>query len=173
MSDRLRSALSNVLDGLLPTLKYYVAWPYRVVSVTMTGAVPAVPVTVKVDATSIDPGMPDLMGIVVWPGPSGGLCVPAIGSLVRVAFIAGDPAQPMIVGVDPTAVQQSITLGDGSAASLLKTSSYTQLVSALTTLASSLASATSVANVAAAGAALQTSLAALPAVPGTTLVSAT
>lgn len=104
MSDRLREAIEAVLDALQPRLKYFALWEYRVVVVS-----PGPPV--KIDARSTIDDMPDLAGIELWPGPSGAIAVPMIGSRVRVGFINGDPARPAIFGLDPESSPTLTMLG--------------------------------------------------------------
>lgn len=96
MRDRLRDAIVTILDSLLPNIRYGWLWEYRVVVVS-----PGPPVTI--DARSLDASMPDLAGVELWPGPSGAIAVPAIGSRIRVGFINADPARPAVLGLDPQA----------------------------------------------------------------------
>lgn len=105
MSDRLRVAISAILDLLQPDLLYARVWNYRVITV-----VPGPPVLI--DAISLDPRMPPIQGIMLWPGPSGCVAVPAVGSQVRLGFIAADPKQPMLVGLDPLSPPTFVYLGE-------------------------------------------------------------
>lgn len=106
MSDRLRSAILTVLDSLLPRLDYAFVWEYRVVFVS-----PTPPIMLDARAISTDAPMPDISQMLLWPGPSGAVAVPQVGSRIRLAFADGDPAKPMIVGLDPEAPPTMTYLG--------------------------------------------------------------
>jgi hypothetical protein len=47
-------------------------------------------------------GLPDLPAVPMLPGVAGVILEPAVGSLVRVAFLGGLPTEPRIVGYDQT-----------------------------------------------------------------------
>lgn len=106
MSDRLRSAILTVLDSLLPRLQYGFVWSYRVVFVSSTP-----PITIDARAISEDAPMPDISQMLLWPGPSGAVAVPQVGSRIRLAFADGNPAKPMIIGLDPEAPPTLTFLG--------------------------------------------------------------
>jgi hypothetical protein len=110
--DRLAKALASILAALLPTIAYYAIYEYRVL-VAKPLAPPPTPVlsgrSVTVDCVAIDPPVlatfpRELSGLVIWPGPSGLVAIPAVGSLVRVGFVNGSPARPYIQGLDPAGI---------------------------------------------------------------------
>jgi hypothetical protein len=110
MSDRLRSAFVAILDLLQPDLLYARVWNYRVIALHGIAGPPTPPILI--DAISLDPRMPNINSITLWPGPCGCVAVPAIGSQVRLGFIAADPKQPMIVGLDPVSPPTLVYLGE-------------------------------------------------------------
>lgn len=112
MSDREREALRDILDAMLPELVFMVAHSYRVRSATVAAGPPR-QVKVTADYEGPRPGLlPNVVNIVVWPGPSGSYAKPAAGSLVRVGFVDADPTKPAIVGLDPNVPPDEITLGE-------------------------------------------------------------
>jgi len=122
-ADRLLASFARIIDLLQPRLLYLAVWEYQVVSVSGTG-----PVVISARAVAPSCPLPALDAITLWPGPSGAYAVPVAGTSVRVAFADGDPAKPMIVGLDPAntpiAVYAhagvSVELGDATAAALAK-----------------------------------------------------
>ena len=108
MSDRLLSGFGAIVRALLPSLTAYVVWSYRVVSVT--SATPPIKIDCK-PVSNLCPYGPQA-GMTLWPGPSGTVAVPQVGSLVRLAFADADPAQPMIVGLDPSAPPMMVYVGE-------------------------------------------------------------
>jgi len=122
-ADRLLASFARIIDLLQPRLLYLAAWEYQVVSVWGTG-----PVVISARAVAPSCPLPALDAIALWPGPSGAYAVPVAGSSVRVAFADGDPAKPMIVGLDPAATPISVyahagtlvELGDALAVPLAK-----------------------------------------------------
>ena len=122
-ADRLLASFARIIDLLQPRLLYLAAWEYQVVSVSGTG-----PVVISARAVAPSCPLPALDAITLWPGPSGAYAVPVAGSSVRVAFADGDPAKPMIVGLDPAATPISVyahagtlvELGDALAVPLAK-----------------------------------------------------
>jgi hypothetical protein len=172
-SDRLKVNMERLFELMLPRLAYYVQWEMQVVTATPT----------TVSCAPIDPDAVALFGpavnVTLWPGVSGAIAQPAPGTVVRVAFINGDPARPAIVGLDPTGTPLTVAAPSvgpyviaGGASPIVPTPWATGLATALAAMASALATATTVANVAAAGTALESALAALPS-PATTKVTAT
>jgi hypothetical protein len=128
MSDRERTALSAIISALVASpelraaLAPYTVHEYRVQSVAVVAGPPRhVKVNAKYAPGPDDPPtmLPDIVGIVVWPGPDGCYAEPAPGSSVRVGFLGGSLARPMIVGLDPMTPPTRITLGqDGDAVAL-------------------------------------------------------
>lgn len=145
-TDRLRGAFLAMVKAVAPNLIYAATYEYRVISSSAPGgtqstlggvtwvvsAIPADPVIVKL--------LPPVANITMWPGPVWGYSVPAVGSLVRVAFVNMDPSKPAIVGLDPTLPATSVTLGS--------------VLATFVTLAPALATAISTASAAAAAAAV-------------------
>lgn len=109
--DRLSASLQAILQALLPSLYCYVQWEMRVQTATPPSppgapGAPAVFTTpAMVTCVPLDPKvvalLPTSVNIAMWPGPSGALSVPAVGSLVRVGFVNADPSKPYIAGLDP------------------------------------------------------------------------
>jgi hypothetical protein len=135
--DRLQGALRRVNAALNPRQVFAMVWEYAVIV-----AKPGPPVTIDCAAvdTETTAHLPaQLTGLVLWPGPSGFVAQPPPGSIVRVAFINGDPSKPTVVGLDPNAtpllvfgfVTATMQLGDQTATPLAKA---TPLVSFLTAL---------------------------------------
>ena len=108
MPDRLRTAIAQVLAGMLPKLACYLRWEYRVVAAT-----PGQPV--KISGIPVDPTCPhgQLANITLWPGPDGGYAVPTPGSLILVEFHDGNPEKPAVCGLDPSVPPVLTTLGFG------------------------------------------------------------
>ena len=133
-ADRLLASFARIIDLLQPRLLYLAAWEYQVVSVSGTG-----PVVVSARAVAPSCPLPALDAITLWPGPSGAYAVPVAGSSVRVAFADGDPAKPMIVGLDPAATPISVyahagtlvELGDALAVPLAKSAAVAADMTAL------------------------------------------
>ncbi len=116
--DRLASAIESIIDALKPTLLYYATYEYRVL-VARPPLLPPAPmlssVQVSIDCVAIDPPVlasfpRSLSSLTVWPGPSGITAIPAVGSLVRVSFLNGDPARPFVSGVGPGTLQTASAL---------------------------------------------------------------
>lgn len=111
--DRLKAALEDLFQLMLPQLVYYVQWPARVLVATPAAppatagpAVFASPATVNcaiTDARALAVLGPQFQNIAVpiWADASGLVCVPAVGSLVRVGFVGGSAQDPYIAGIDP------------------------------------------------------------------------
>lgn len=105
-TDRLQEDLALIIEAMLPRilpgmLGVLCRWEYRVTSVTPGNL--GVPTTVG--GTPVDPvrcPFGDLPAITVWPSTTGSPCIPAMGSIVVVAFHDGNPAKPAIVAVDPS-----------------------------------------------------------------------
>lgn len=94
MTDRLLTSLARIASALSPRLRLMV-WEYRVQNVS---AVP--PITVDAIPAGASP-FGRITGIKLRPGPDGSVAVPAVGSLVDLAFAEGDAGKPRIVGLDP------------------------------------------------------------------------
>lgn len=109
MTDRLRNAIRAVLQGMLPTLPNFLKWRYAVVGVT-----PGRPVTISGTPVSSNCPHGDLANITLRPGPDGGYAVPAIGSIVTIEFIEGNPELPEVCGLDPSVPATLTTLGGGA-----------------------------------------------------------
>lgn len=108
MKDRLLSNWRAILQALVGTLAPYAVWEYRVVSVD--SATPPIKVSVRPTA-ELNPFGPQA-GMTLWPGPSGTVAVPQVGSLVRLQFADGSPTKPMIVGLDPSAAPTMVFVGE-------------------------------------------------------------
>jgi hypothetical protein len=128
-NDRLAVALEGILAALLPTIAYYTTYEYRVLA-ALPPLVPPAPVpagtSVTIDCVATDPPVlatfpSQLAGLVLWPGPSGLVAIPAVGSIVRVGFVNGDPAKPFVAGLDPAGINTGSALL--SFATLLSTAS--------------------------------------------------
>lgn len=116
--DRMVTAIQGILDALLPTLAYYATYEYRVLA-ALPVAVPPTPVlagqSVTIDCVAIDPPVlatfpRELSNLTLWPGPSGLVAIPAVGSLVRVGFVNGSPARPFVAGLDPAGINTGSAL---------------------------------------------------------------
>lgn len=109
--DRLTASMQAILSALLPSLYCYVQWEMNVVSAsppsppglpgtpsvfTTPAMVTCTPIDAKVAAL-----LPQSVNIPMWPGPSGAVSLPTVGSIVRVGFINADPSKPAIMGTDP------------------------------------------------------------------------
>lgn len=141
MSDRLQDALRQVLAALLPELVYYTAWEYQVLAATPLIVAPLpmpAGTTVKIDCVAVDPPVVatfprTLSGLPVWPGPSGLVAIPLVGTLVRVGFLNGDPTKPHIQALQPGAIPSGSALA--SFATVLSTAAtIPQIVAAGTLL---------------------------------------
>lgn len=119
-TDRLKAALESILGLLMPRLAYSLQWEGVVLL-----AVPPTPSAAFVSglyqgpATYTTPGFVNVqlvdadalsmfgpsfsaIPIPLWGDASGFVCVPTVGSLVRVGFVNGSPTKPFIAGTDPT-----------------------------------------------------------------------
>lgn len=108
VTDRLGTSLAAITRAQVPRLPFFAVSEYAVVSVT-----PGPPVLI--DCQAIDPDEllslpPTLVGLTLWPGPSGFVAVPVIGSTIRVQFLNGDPSRPVVVGLDPN-IQPTLVFG--------------------------------------------------------------
>lgn len=135
-ADRMTVAIQGILDALLPTLAYYATYEYRVLA-----ALPLVPppaplvagTPVTIDCVAIDPPVlatfpRELAKMPLWPGPSGLVAIPAVGSLVRVGFVNGSPARPFVAGLDPAGINTGSALH--SFAALLATATVDPIAKA-------------------------------------------
>lgn len=166
--DRLFQALRRVNDAINPRLAFSMTWEYQVII-----AEPGPPV--KIDCEVLDPEtagvLPQqLVGIVMWPGPSGFVAQPAPGTVVRIGFVNGDPSKPFVAGLDPNSQPMLvmgfapiIQLGSAAAEPLTKAAWAEALATTLTTFATGLNPTT----LAAQAAALVTALGLLPPAPTT------
>lgn len=107
--DRLMRAIREIIRAEFPQLAYLGVYEYAVQSASGTDTVDARPV----DETL---GLPDLVGCPLYPGILGEQVHPATGSLYRIAFIAGDPTRPIVVGGDPANPPDTAKLLGGGAA---------------------------------------------------------
>lgn len=107
--DRLLDSITRIVKALVPKVTPFGTWQYRV----QNTAFRASPWGVTIDAipAGASPYGP-ISGIVLWPGPDGSVAVPAVGSLVRLAFAEGNPGMPMIVGLDPDQAPTMVYLGN-------------------------------------------------------------
>lgn len=121
-SDRLRRAFLALVKSVAPQLLYLGQYEARVITSSAPSAVQsqAGGVTWVVSAAFTDAAiakiLPPLANLTVWPGPVWGYSQPVAGSLVRIAFVNGDPSKPAIVGFDPSTAPTAINLGPLAAA---------------------------------------------------------
>ena len=108
MYDRLLSDLRAIVRGLLPNFSYYAVWEYRVAAIR--SAVP--PIALDLQPTGLLNPFGPQANLTLWPGPSGSVALPQVGSLARVAFADGDPGKPMIVGLDPASKPTMVFVGE-------------------------------------------------------------
>jgi hypothetical protein len=101
--------MRKLLEMLLPRLAVAAAWEYRVQSTTSTPPI-------KIDAVPVSSDCPfgPQAGITLWPGPSGSVAVPVVGSIVRLGFADASPAKPMIVGLDPANPPTMVFVGEAA-----------------------------------------------------------
>lgn len=161
--DRMRQSLERINGTLNPDQVFALQWEYSVIS-----ASPGPPVTIDCEAIDKETTAhlpPQLVGLVLWPGPSGFVAQPSPQSIVRVGFVNGDPSKPYVAGLDPNdtpllvmGFADLIQLGDPSATPITPSTWAQALAVALTTFATGLNSTTVAAN----GAALLTALGLLP-----------
>ena len=119
-ADRLKAALESLFALMLPRLAYMMQWEGRVILAAPPAPTPAfISALFQGPATYVTPGFvnvqltdPDALAIfgpkfstipiALWGDASGFVCVPTVGSLVRVGFVNGSPVRPFIAGTDPT-----------------------------------------------------------------------
>jgi hypothetical protein len=106
--DLVREMLSPDASDEAPPWAPWVAWEYQVAEATET--------TFSGRATSSRCPWPDLVGIPLMPGVPGTLLKPAVGSLVGVVFLNGDPTRPRVMSWD----QNTAELVTINATTLLK-----------------------------------------------------
>lgn len=121
-TDRLRRAFLSMVKAVAPQLLYLGTYEANVVASSapattqsQLGGVTWVVSCAFTDAALVKI-LPPLANITVWPGPVWGYSVPAVGSLVRVGFVNGDPSKPAIVGLDPSTPPTSVVVGPLAAA---------------------------------------------------------
>jgi len=164
VTDRMRDALSGISRALNPDQVFAMTWEYSVID-----AKPGPPTVI--DCAVIDPEtsahLPSqLTGLVLWPGPSGFVAVPAPNSVVRIGFVNGDPSKPIVVGLDPNSTPVTVMgfagllqLGDASAQPVAHALWLSEVVAALQTFAGALSASVTLANVIACGPTLTGALA--------------
>lgn len=91
-SSRVGSALHRLIAQLTAAERYRGVWSYRIVS--QSGE------RLDLQAVRVSTGMPDQRAVRVRPGVPGVKADHAIGSRVLVAFVDGDPGQPVVVGFE-------------------------------------------------------------------------
>lgn len=170
VADRMLEALHGIDRAVHPETLYTMQWEYRVLSAT-----PGPPT--RIDCEAVDPvtqsNLPkQLVGLLLWPGPSGIVAVPQPGTLVRIGFLNGDAAKPFVAGLDPNGtpllamgfVSTVLQLGSASAAPLTPAAWAAALQVALTTFATAMAALTTppLTPIGTAGTILETALGALP-----------
>lgn len=126
--DRAKASIETMFRLMLPRLAYTIQWTGIVLLATPATPSPAfvsalyqgpavflTPATVNVQFT--DPDAISVFGlsfstipIPIWGDASGFVCVPTVGSLVRVAFANADPSKPYIAGTDPV-VMPTVSAG--------------------------------------------------------------
>ena len=89
LSDRILESFERLTKAFQAKANYAIPWEYAVSEATST--------TFTGKATSTDCPHPDLVGIPLMPGVAGTLIKPAVGSLVGVVFLNGDPTRPRVV----------------------------------------------------------------------------
>jgi hypothetical protein len=89
---RLFEAVRNIVAGLLEPTRYHALYRYRVVEMQND--------RVALQAVSSAALLPDMQAISMKPGVSGCHAKLALGSVVLVAFVEGDPGQPVITHFD-------------------------------------------------------------------------
>lgn len=124
-TDRLQSALRGINQALNPRQVFAMTWEYTVIDAT-----PGPPT--KIDCQVVDPEtsahLPQqLTQLVLWPGPSGAVAVPAPGSLVRIGFVNGDPTKPFVQGLDPNSKPLTVVVDASVEASLGPSAPVVQL----------------------------------------------
>jgi len=89
---RLFEAVRNIVAGLLEPTRYHALYRYRVVEMQNE--------RVALQAVSSAALLPDMQAISMRPGVSGCHAKLKLGSIVLVAFVEGDPGQPVITHFD-------------------------------------------------------------------------
>jgi hypothetical protein len=167
--DRLTGSMRRINRALNPRDVYAVTWEYQVIL-----AKPGPPVTIDCEAidTETTAVLPlQIVGLVLWPGPSGFVAVPAPGTIVRIGFVNADPGKPFVAGLDPNGTPTIvygfatvIQLGDATATPVTPTTWAAALAVALTTFSAAMFAAATgpLTPMAAPAAALNTAVGALP-----------
>jgi len=93
IDNRIVRALRAAVREALPQLAYLPLARYRVVTVVAGRA--------NLQAVDKTRGLPDLTLVRLAPGIPGATFTPGLGSVVLVAFVEGDPSQPLVVSYAP------------------------------------------------------------------------
>lgn len=91
LESRLLTAVRRIVNELIAAagVPYSFARRYRVVEINADGRL-------HLQAVRKTAGYPDLLFIQMQPGIAGAKCTPALGSVVLVAFVEGDPTLPVV-----------------------------------------------------------------------------
>jgi hypothetical protein len=141
--------MERLFDLMLPFLSYMVPWEFTVVAATPSPTPPLV----TLDLVAVDLArcpVPILNAIPLWPGPSGAVAVPAIGTIALVRFADGNPTKPRVCGLDanaiPTLVEAYssglVQVGDATAQPVAHATWVANLQGDLVAFASSMGGAT-------------------------------
>lgn len=90
--DPVVGAIARVVEQLIAGHRFYAPWEYRVVQ--HSGE------RYDLQPVRSSSGMPDLEKVRIRPGVAGLRARPALGSLVIVSFVDGDPARPIVTAFD-------------------------------------------------------------------------
>lgn len=101
--DRALNAFRELVRSCLPQLALLGLWRYQVESTDGVNVVCS-PVNASI-------GLPGAVTAQIVPSVLGERVTPAVGSVVVLAFLDGNPGQPVIVGGDPTSPPTVATIG--------------------------------------------------------------
>jgi hypothetical protein len=124
MSDRLLNSVRRLVRALVGQVGRYGRWEYRVQSVTATP-----PIKVAAVPAGASPYGP-ISNIKLWPGPDGSVAVPAVGSLVLLAFNEGRGSKPCIVGLDPDVPPTMVYVGNSPGQPVARVGDHITITSA-------------------------------------------